>query len=155
MLCGTRHGPPWPAVAHRGPPWPCRVCTHPLACSISNVPMFCWKVPSRTHTDEQKHSDFVLKICTRNWWEIIPDGAQMSNKSWFGGIYLGAMWGGSWSPGPEKPPRSIQDVQTTMFMAHPWGMFFGTTIIIQFVCIAFWVCLLLVVLCTENVIILL
>ena len=88
--------------------WECQLCTHPLACSISNVPMFCWKVHSRTHTDEQKHSDFVLKICTRNWWEIIPDGAQMSNTSWFGGIYLGAMRGGLGAQGLKSRPDQFR-----------------------------------------------
>ena len=101
-----------------------------------SFPMFqCFfeKMHSRTPTNEQEHCDFFLKICTRKRRQIRPDGTQMSKKSWFGGV-LGP-YGGSWSPaGPKTRPDTFLDAKTT-FVAHPWGMLFGT--ILVFFCVFF------------------
>ena len=74
-----------------------------------SFPMFqCFveKMHSRTHTNEQEHCDFFLKICTRKRRQIRPDGTQMSKKSWFGGV-LGPCGGVLEPSGPENPPGCI------------------------------------------------
>ena len=49
---------------------------------------------------------FCLKILTKNRRQIRPDGTQMSNKSWFGGV-LGRCLGVLEPSGPANPPRCI------------------------------------------------
>ena len=59
---------------------------------------------SRTHTNEQEHCECFLRKCTRNRRQIRPDGTQMSNKSWFGGV-LGPCGEGLGAQRAKRPTR--------------------------------------------------
>ena len=75
----------------------------PPPCQCS---MFRWKNAFPNAHQWAGTLRFVLEVCPRNRRQIRPDGTQMSDKSWFGGV-LGPCGGVLEPSGPENPTGCI------------------------------------------------
>ena len=86
-------------------------------------------------------TDFSSPVLQNSCTELYQKSFQNRSKilpKWCQNRGLEVSWGrvgGSWSPaGPKTHPDAFQDAKTT-FVAHPWGMLFGT--ILVFFCVFF------------------